>query len=60
MIGYGDQPGDAQWPGDARIALQFAINYEDGGENAISHDDSAAELFLTELIGASQRSACAT
>ena len=52
MIGYGGQPPHAQWPGDARIALQFVINYEEGGENAIFHGDPAAESFLTEWIGA--------
>src|SRR5260370_40356389 len=52
MIGYGAEPPHAQWPGDARIALQFVINYEEGGENAIFHGDPAAECFLTEWIGA--------
>ena len=52
MIGYGATPPDAQWPGGARIAVQFVINYEEGGENAIFHGDNAAEAFLTEWIGA--------
>jgi peptidoglycan/xylan/chitin deacetylase (PgdA/CDA1 family) len=52
MIGYGGQPPHAQWPGDARIALQFVVNYEEGGENAILHGDPTAESFLTEWIGA--------
>jgi putative urate catabolism protein len=52
LIGYGATPPHAQWPGDARIAVQFVINYEEGSENAIYHGDPAAEAFLTDLIGA--------
>ena len=52
MIGYGAEPPHAQWPGDARIALQFVINYEEGAENAIIHGDPAAEAFLSEWMGA--------
>jgi len=52
LVGYGATPPHAQWPGDARIAVQFVINYEEGGENAIYHGDPAAEAFLTDLIGA--------
>src|SRR5579872_1676119 len=52
LIGYGANPPEAQWPGGARIAVQFVINYEEGGENAIFHGDPAAEAFLTEWIGA--------
>jgi len=49
MIGYGREPPLAQWPGDARLALQFVINYEEGAENAILHGDPAAEAFLSEF-----------
>src|ERR1700704_4041618 len=52
MVGYGAEPPHAQWPGEARIALQFVINYEEGAENAISHGDPAAEAFLSEWVGA--------
>ena len=52
MIGYGAEPPHAQWPGEARIALQFVINYEEGAENSILHGDTAAEAFLSEWIGA--------
>lgn len=52
MIGYGQNPPDARWPGDARIALQFVINYEEGGENNILHGDAASEAFLSEIVGA--------
>ena len=52
MIGYGATPPNARWPGDARIALQFVVNYEEGGENSILHGDPASEAFLSETIGA--------
>ena len=41
-----------RWPGDARIALQFVVNYEEGGENNILHGDAASEAFLSEIVGA--------
>ncbi len=50
--GYGPTPPDAKWPGDARIAVQFVINYEEGGENNILHGDAASEAFLSEIVGA--------
>jgi putative urate catabolism protein len=52
LVGYGATPPHAQWPGGAQIAVQFVINYEEGGENAIFHGDVAAEAFLNELVGA--------
>ena len=52
MIGYGAQPPAANWPNNARLALQFVINYEEGGENNILHGDPASETFLSEIIGA--------
>ena len=52
MIGYGNQPPHADWPGNARIAVQFVLNYEEGGENNILHGDSGSEQFLSEIIGA--------
>src|SRR5918994_1735255 len=52
LVGYGPKPPKAKWPGQARIALQFDLNYEEGGENAILHGDKASEAFLSELIGA--------
>lgn len=53
MVGYGAHPPAANWPSDARIALQFVINYEEGGENNILHGDAASEAFLSEIVGAS-------
>ncbi len=52
MIGYGRTPPYADWPNGARIALQFVINYEEGGENNILHGDAASEAFLSEIVGA--------
>ncbi|MGI3170132.1 allantoinase PuuE [Pseudooceanicola sp. C21-150M6] len=52
MIGYGPNPPDAKWPGDARIAISMVMNYEEGGENNLLHGDAASEAFLSEIIGA--------
>ena len=52
MIGYGATPPEPNWPGGARLALSFVINYEEGGENNILHGDPASETFLSEIIGA--------
>ena len=50
LIGYGRQPPHPRWPGGARIALQFVLNYEEGGENAVLHGDPASEQFLSEMF----------
>jgi putative urate catabolism protein len=52
LIGYNAQPPNAHWPDDARIAIQFVLNYEEGGENCVLHGDPASEMFLSEIIGA--------
>lgn len=52
MRGYGEEPPDARWPGGARLALQFVINYEEGAESSILHGDEASEAFLSEIVGA--------
>ena len=52
LIGYGRQPPHADWPAEARIAVQFVLNYEEGGENNILHGDTGSEQFLSEIIGA--------
>jgi putative urate catabolism protein len=52
LIGYGAQPPHPRWPGDARIALQIVLNYEEGAENNVLHGDAASETFLSEIIGA--------
>lgn len=55
MVGYGAHPPHPQWPGNARIAVQFVVNYEEGGENNILHGDEASEAFLSEIVGADAR-----
>lgn len=52
LIGYGRRPPDPRWPGGARIAVQFVLNYEEGGEASVLHGDPASEAFLSETIGA--------
>lgn len=52
MIGYGAHPPKAQWPGGAKVAVQFVLNYEEGGENCILHGDAASEAFLSDIAGA--------
>ncbi len=52
LIGYGCNPPHPGWPGQARVAVQFVINYEEGGENCILHGDMASEAFLSESVGA--------
>jgi len=52
MCGYGQRPPQAGWPDGARIAVQFVINYEEGGENCVLHGDAESESFLSEIIGA--------
>ena len=52
LIGYGQTPPQPNWPNQARIAVQFVVNYEEGGENCILHGDPASEAFLSEIVGA--------
>ncbi|MEW2916153.1 allantoinase PuuE [Ruegeria sp. ANG10] len=52
MTGYGGQVPKANWPNDAKIAVQIVLNYEEGGENNILHGDAASEAFLSEVTGA--------
>lgn len=52
MIGYGATPPNAQWPGGAKVAVQFVLNFEEGGENNILHGDAASEAFLSDIPGA--------
>lgn len=54
LTGYGDNPPQADWPSGARLAVQFVLNYEEGGENCILHGDAGSETFLSEIIGAQQ------
>jgi putative urate catabolism protein len=52
LVGYGRTPPHPQWPGNARIAVQFVLNYEEGGENCVLHGDAGSEQFLSEIVGA--------
>jgi len=52
LVGYGRRPPHPRWPGGARIALQFVLNHEEGGENCVLDGDPASETFLSEIIGA--------
>ena len=52
MLGYGQHGPKVTWPGKARIAVQFVINYEEGAENCVLHGDKASEAFLSEIVGA--------
>ncbi len=52
LIGYGRHPPHARWPGGARVAVQFVLNYEEGAENSVLHGDPASEVFLSEIINA--------
>ena len=51
LLGYGATPPAVKWPGDAAIAVQIVVNYEEGGENCIAHGDAASEAFLSEIVG---------
>jgi putative urate catabolism protein len=57
LVGYGRDVPYAAWPGDARIAVNFVINYEEGGENCVLHGDPTSEAFLSEIVGADMRPA---
>jgi len=52
LIGYHGQPPEVKWPNNAKIAVQFVLNYEEGGEKHIEHGDAGSEQFLSEIIGA--------
>src|SRR5574337_843340 len=50
LAGYGRNPPQANWPGQARVAVQFVVNYEEGGENCVLHGDPGSEQFLSEMF----------
>ncbi len=52
LTGYGEHPPDVQWPNNAKVAVQFVINYEEGGENCILNGDKGSEWLLSEIVGA--------
>lgn len=53
LVGYGAAPPHPHWPGDAKVAVQIVLNYEEGGENSILHGDAGSEAYLTEVVGTS-------
>lgn len=52
LIGYGPTPPDPRWPGGAKVAVQFVVNYEEGAENSVLNGDRGSEAFLSEMVGA--------
>ncbi|AOH86616.1 chitin deacetylase [Sphingomonas panacis] len=52
LTGYGATPPDPRWPGGARVAVQFVVNYEEGAENSVLNGDAGSEKFLSEMVGA--------
>ena len=50
LRGHGRTPPHAGWPGNARVAVQFVLNYEEGGENSVLHGDAGSEQFLSEMF----------
>ena len=57
LVGYGATPPAARWPGGARVAVQFVINYEEGAENSVLNGDKGSEAFLSEMVGAASHPA---
>jgi putative urate catabolism protein len=57
LVGYGASPPDARWPGGAKVAVQFVINYEEGAENSVLNGDKGSEAFLSEMVGAASHPA---
>jgi len=57
LIGYGATPPDPKWPGGARIAVNFVINYEEGAENSVLNGDERSEAFLSDMVGAASHPA---
>ena len=52
LLGYGPEPPDPQWPIQAKVAVQFVLNYEEGGENCVLYGDPQSESYLWEIVGA--------
>jgi len=57
LVGYGAAPPDPKWPGGAKVAVQFVINYEEGAENCVLNGDAGSEAFLSEMVGAASHPA---
>ncbi len=52
LVGYGQKDFKIEWPNKAKIAVQFVLNYEEGGEKCVLNGDKYSETFLSEIIGA--------
>ena len=52
LVGYGATPPDPRWPGGARLAVNFVLNYEEGGERSLLEGDAESESYLQEVVGA--------
>ncbi len=52
LVGYGAAPPDPRWPGGARVAVNFVVNYEEGAENSVLNGDRGSEEFLCDMVGA--------
>ena len=52
LVGYGSKGKKITWPNSSKLALQFVLNYEEGGENSVLNGDKYSETFLSEIIGA--------
>src|SRR3546814_7695888 len=52
LIGYASNPPHPRWPGDARIALSFVLNYEEGGERCVLYGAKESEAFISEMVAA--------
>lgn len=57
LIGYGATPPAAHWPGGAKVAVNFVINYEEGAENSVLYGDELSEGFLSDMVGAARHPA---
>ncbi|PZU61060.1 MAG: allantoinase PuuE [Sphingobium sp.] len=57
LSGYGATPPDPCWPGGAKVAVQFVVNYEEGAENSVLNGDKGSEAFLSEMVGAASHPA---
>jgi allantoinase len=52
LVGFGNKPPSPKWPGNAKVALNFVLNYEEGGESCLLHGDDRSENLLSEIVGA--------
>ncbi len=58
LVGYGSKPPNPKWPNNAKLCLNFVLNYEEGGENCLLHGDTESEKLLSEIVGAGAIGTC--